>query len=124
MGMSGYAELLIMVIFAVIVVVALLLIARFLGPYRMLPSKLTTYECGVEPFGDARGRFSVKFFMIGIAFLIFDIEVALLFPWAVKLMGFKHEGLGKIAFIEGAIFVIALLIGLIYILRRRILEWE
>ncbi len=122
--MSGYGELLIIVIFSALVVVVLLLIAMFLGPQRKVPAKLTTYECGVEPFGDARARFSVKFFMIGIAFLIFDVEVALLFPWAVKLLGFKYEGLGKIAFLEGTIFVIVLLIGLIYIIRRSILEWE
>lgn len=122
--MSGYPELLIMVVFSAIVVFILLLIARFIGPYRMNPSKMTTYECGVEPFGDARGGFSVKFFMIGIAFLIFDVEVALLFPWAVKLMGFKYEGLGKIAFFEGVIFVLVIFIGLVYILKRRVLEWE
>lgn len=122
--MSEYGSLLIMAAFSVVIVIVLLLIARYLGPYRPEPSKLTTYECGVQPFGDARGRFNVKFFLLGIAFLIFDVEVALLFPWGVKLLSFKREGLGGIAFFEGAIFVLALFVGLLYLIWRKALEWE
>ncbi len=122
--MSGYGELIFLFIFSLVVVIILILIARFIGPYRPYPSKRTTYECGVEPFGDARTRFSVKFFLVAIAFLIFEVEVVLLFPWAVKLLSFKYEGLAKIALIEGLIFILALFIGLFYIIWRKALEWE
>lgn len=119
-----YLWLLMLFLFAVVVVGVMLLIARYIGPYRPYPQKLTTYECGVEPFGEARAPFQVKFFLIAIAFLIFDIEAVLTFPWAVKFLRFKYEGLAKFVFIEGFVFIAILFVGFLYLIGRKVFEWE
>lgn len=119
-----YLWLLLLFLFSVVVVIVMILIARFLGPYRPYPAKLTTYECGVEPFGEARAPFQVKFFLVAIAFLIFDIEAVLMFPWAVKFLGFKYEGLGNLVLVEGLIFIGILFVGFLYLIGRKAFEWE
>ncbi len=81
--------------------------------------KLSTYECGQRPFEDARGRFSVKFYLIAILFIIFDIEVVFLYPWAVI-----YRKLGLFGLIEMGIFLLILLAGYFYILKKGALKWE
>lgn len=110
------ALLLILVLGMAFVIV---LLSRFLG--RRIPSKdkLSTYECGIEPTGNARGRFPVKFFLIAILFIIFDIEIVFLYPWAVVFKKLKVFGL-----IEMGIFLFILLIGYFYIVKKGALRWE
>ena len=81
--------------------------------------KLMTYECGVDPIGSARRRFSVKFFIVAMLFIIFDIEAVFLYPWAVIFKDLKVFG-----FIEMGVFIAVLFVGLIYVWKKGALEWE
>lgn len=103
---------------------AFLLLSTLFGPSRPLASKLDVYECGVPITGDARERFSVKFFLIAMIFLIFDVEVVFLFPWAVLLKDFKSVGLGAAIFFPMLIFLGVLGVGLLYEWKRGTLDWE
>jgi NADH-quinone oxidoreductase subunit A len=81
--------------------------------------KLSAYECGFEPFDDARARFDVRFYLVAILFIIFDLEVAFLFPWAISL-----KGIGVFGFWSMMVFLIVLTIGFVYEWRKGALEWE
>ena len=81
--------------------------------------KLSAYECGFEPFDDTRGRFDVRFYLVAILFIIFDLEVAFLFPWAVAL-----QDIGTFGFWSMMIFLVVLSIGFVYEWRKGALEWE
>jgi len=83
------------------------------------PEKLSTYECGFEAFTDARGRFDVRFYLVAILFIVFDLEVAFLFPWAVSL-----GGIGVLGFWSMVIFLGVLTVGFVYEWRKGALEWE
>ena len=102
-------------VIALAMVVSSLLIARQ-KPY---PEKLTAYECGFEAFGDARGRFDVRFYLVAILFIIFDLEVAFLFPWAVSL-----GDIGMFGFLSMLGFLGVLTVGFIYEWCKGALEWE
>ena len=101
--------------------VAILILALSYLFGRRVPTKekLSPYECGVQPIGDARGRFSVKFYLIAILFIIFDIEVVFLYPWAVIYRKLKLFGL-----VEMGIFILILLVGYFYIIKKGALKWE
>jgi NADH-quinone oxidoreductase subunit A len=103
---------------------AFLLLSYSFGPKKPDAEKLDVYECGVPITGDARERFSVKFFLIAMIFLIFDVEVVFLFPWAVLLKEFKAAGSGLALFIPMLIFLVVLGVGLLYEWRRGTLDWE
>jgi NADH-quinone oxidoreductase subunit A len=99
---------------------AVILLASFLVARRRPDvEKLSPYECGFEPFEDARGRFDVRFYLVAILFIIFDLEVAFLFPWAVSL-----GNIGLLGFWSMMIFLGVLTIGFIYEWRKGALEWE
>jgi len=99
---------------------ALILLASFvIARQRPDSEKLSSYECGFEPFEDARSRFDVRFYLVAILFIIFDLEVAFLFPWAVSL---GHIGL--LGFWSMMIFLAVLTIGFVYEWRKGALEWE
>jgi NADH-quinone oxidoreductase subunit A len=98
-----------------VMVVASLLIAR----QRPDPAKLSPYESGFEPFSDARMRFDVRFYLVAILFIIFDLEVAFLFPWAVSL-----GNIGLFGFWSMMVFLAVLTIGFIYEWKKGALEWE
>lgn len=93
--------------------------AALLGPKRPTAAKLATYECGMSPVGTARQRFPVKFYLFAMMFLVFDIEAAFFYPWAVVFMGLRWFG-----YIEMLLFVVVLLIGYFYILKKGAFEWE
>ena len=103
---------------------AFLLLSYTFGPKKPDPSKLSVYECGVPLTGDARERFSVKFFLVAMIFLIFDVEVVFLFPWAILLKDFKLAGQGAAIFFPMLIFLIVLGVGLLYEWKRGTLDWE
>ncbi|MBM4159883.1 MAG: NADH-quinone oxidoreductase subunit A [Ignavibacteria bacterium] len=92
---------------------------EWLGPRRPTDEKLSTYESGMEPVRTARERFSVKFYMVAVLFILFDIEVVFLYPWAVA---FKE--LGVAGYITMTVFIVILLIGLFYVWRKGALEWD
>ena len=89
-----------------------------LGPKKPNPIKEATYECGVEPVGEAWIQFKPQYYIFALVFLVFDVEAVFLFPWAVKL-----GQLGLYAVVEGIIFVSILIIGLVYTWRKGMLEW-
>ena len=99
---------------------ALMLAASWLlGPKRPEREKLTTYECGFEAFQDTRGKFNVRYYLVAILFIIFDLEVAFLFPWAVSL-----GTVGLFGFWSMMVFLLVLTIGFVYEWRKGALEWE
>ncbi len=100
-------------------VIAMMLITHFLGPKRSTKEKLENFECGIEGLGNARSPFSVKYFMIAILFVLFDVEVIFMYPWAVN---FKE--LGLFGFVEMIIFTALLLAGFLYIYLKGALNWE
>jgi len=99
--------------------VALLGIGAVLGPRSKNATKIAPYECGFEAFEDARMKFDVRYYLIAILFIIFDLEIAFLFPWAVV---FKN--LGAVGFIEMLVFLLLLLLGFVYCWKKGALEWE
>lgn len=113
-----YLPLLIVFLFAGIIVLSLLLIAYLLGPKRSSPIKGEPFESGNPPRGDARIRFSVKFYLVAMLFLIFDIEVVFLYPWAILF-----RRLGVFGLVEMGIFLLILVVGFIYVWKKGALEW-
>ena len=93
--------------------------SEWFGPKNPNPEKLSTYESGMEPVGTARERFSVKFYLVAMLFIIFDIEVVFLYSWAVV---FKQLGIP--AFIEMFIFIAILFLGYFYVIRKGALQWD
>jgi NADH-quinone oxidoreductase subunit A len=96
-----------------------ILASSLIVPRRVAPEKMSAYECGVDPVGDARGRFNIKFYMIAVLFILFDIEAVFLYPWAVAF-----NALGLYGLIEMVLFIVILLVGYLYLLKKRALEWE
>ncbi len=108
-----------MFIVALTVVIALLVVTHWLGPKRKTKIKDDTFECGIPVQGNARIPFSVKYFLVAILFVLFDVEVIFMYPWAVN---FKN--LGLLGFVEMLTFVAFLLVGFYYILKKGALKWE
>ena len=104
---------------ALAVVIAILLATHWLGPKRKTKIKDDTFECGIEVKGNARFPFSVKYFLVAILFVLFDVEVIFMYPWAVN---FKE--LGSTGMIEMFIFMATLLAGFIYIIKKGALDWD
>jgi NADH-quinone oxidoreductase subunit A len=114
-----YLPILMQVGLAVIFVVATIIGSSFLGPKRSSASKDKNFECGVESFGNARVPFSVKYFLVAIQFVIFDVEVIFMYPWAVN---FREMGMD--AFIKMLIFMSLIVVGFYYLKKKGALEWE
>ncbi|TAE01900.1 MAG: NADH-quinone oxidoreductase subunit A [Bacteroidetes bacterium] len=100
-------------------VIATMIATHLLGPKRNSEIKDETWECGIEPVGDARTPISVKYFLIAILFVLFDVEVIFLYPWAVNF-----KALGWFGFFEMLLFMALLLFGFYYIIKRDVLKWE
>jgi NADH-quinone oxidoreductase subunit A len=113
-----YFPVLVMFFFAGVVVLSLLLLAQLLGPRRTSAIKGEPFESGNPPKGDARVRFSVKFYLVAMLFLIFDIEVVFLYPWAILF-----RELGLFGLVEMAVFLFIVVIGFIYVWKKGALEW-
>ena len=94
-------------------------LSSIIVPRRRNTVKNSAYECGVEPVGDARERFSVKFYLVAVLFILFDIEAVFLYPWAVSF----HQ-LGLYGLIEMVLFILILFVGYAYLLKKRALEWD
>ena len=114
-----FIPVLIMFIFALGLAVTLLVLSNFVGPKRKSASKLSPYECGVAPEGDTKGRFSVKYYLIGALFILFDVETIFLFSWAVIFKDLK-----MLAFVELIVFLFVIVAGYLYALRKGALEWQ
>ncbi len=94
------------------------LLSHWRGPRHPTPEKLAPYECGMPPVGDARERHPVKFYLVAMIFLLFDIEVAFLYPWAMALRDLRWVG-----FVQVVVFLALLLAGYVYVWRKGVLDW-
>ena len=105
-----------------VVGVAPIVLGRLLGPHRPDEEKNSAYACGFEAFEDARMKFDVRYYLVAILFIIFDLEIAFLFPWAVVLG--EQGGIGMFGFLAMVVFLGILVVGFIYEWRKGALEWE
>ncbi len=117
--MHSFAPVFILFLVAAALAGVIVLLASVTGPRRVTRKKLEVFECGSQPIGTARERFPVKFYLVAILFIIFDIEVVFLYPWAIKLRAF-----GLFGFLEMVFFVGILLLGLLYVWKKGALEWD
>ena len=117
--LTEFGRVFIFLIIGAIFVAAGLAAAWLIRPHRWYPSKTSTYECGETPFGDAIIKFNIRFYVVALIFLIFDVEVVFLFPWAVVF-----QKLGLFAFVEMMIFLAILFVGYAYVWVKGDLEWD
>ncbi|MCX7879111.1 MAG: NADH-quinone oxidoreductase subunit A [Ignavibacteria bacterium] len=122
--LSEFGVVLIFFIFGVLFVALGLFVAAIIRPNKPNPLKLSTYECGEQPIGTPWIRFNVRFYVVALVFLLFDVEIVFLLPWAVVIDHFKGLGLGLFIFVEMLIFVLILLFGFIYVWAKGDLDWE
>lgn len=126
--MINYVPILLIFIVATGVAAVLIIFSRLAGRNRPTPEKLMPYECGVEPVGTARERQSVKFYLVAMAFLLFDIEAVFLVPWAVVFRNVLTDPIyGPLKYVfygEMMLFMVVLFVGLVYVWRKGILEWS
>ena len=116
---ESYVPLLILFTLSAGAAVAFVVISTILSPRRPTPQKEMAYESGMIPLGDTRARFSVKFYVVAISFIVFDLETVFLIPWAVEL-----KELGWSAFVAVSLFVVVLAVGLLYEWKKGGLEWD
>lgn len=114
-----YFPVLVQITIAVVVAAALVALSYFIGKRVKDRVKDSPYECGIAPTGSARERFSVKFYLVGIVFILFDIEAVFLYPWAVV-----YRELKMFAFVEMLLFVILILVGFFYVWKKGALDWS
>ena len=120
-----YLPLLMQVVVAFGLGAAMVLASRFIGRHRNTDVKLSAYECGVEVVGDARGRFSVRFYMVAMFFILFDVEAVFMMPWAVIYKEMPAiTGSRLFGFWEILVYLGFVAVGLFYIVRKGILDWS
>tara|TARA_A100000164_G_scaffold126542_1_gene112273 strand:+ start:207 stop:575 length:369 start_codon:yes stop_codon:yes gene_type:complete len=117
--LSEYLSIIIFLFIALFLSAGFILINFLASPYNPDPEKLSTYECGFEAFDDSRMEFDVRFYLVAILFIIFDLEIAFLFPWAISL-----GNIGALGFWSMMFFLGVLTIGFIYEWKKGALEWE
>jgi len=114
-----YIPLVLLAGFVILHAVGMLVASQVLSPHRPTPLKASPYESGMPPLGDTHERFSVRFYMIAMLFIIFDIETVFMIPWAVAF-----RQLGLTGLVEMIVFVVILLVGYVYAWKRGALDWE
>ena len=121
---GDYIPLMIILIVAVGLASVLVGLSWILGPKKPSAAKLAPYECGVTPVGSARERFPVKFYLIAMLFIVFDIETVFLYPWAVTFTRWNSHALQVFSLMEMVVFIIILFVGYIYVWQKGAFEWE
>ncbi len=116
--MSEWTFIAILALVSVVTPLAPILLGRLLGPHKPNPAKNSTYECGIETYGDTWVQFKVQYYIFALVFLVFDIEVVFLYPWAVA-----YNRLGLFGAVAGIVFIVTLAEALIYAWRKGALEW-
>ena len=122
--LADYVPLLVLMVIAVVLASALVGMSWILGPKKPSAAKLAPYECGVTPVGSARERFPVKFYLIAMLFIIFDIETVFLYPWAVTFTRWNTHSLQIFSLSEMVVFIVILFVGYIYVWQKGAFEWE
>jgi NADH-quinone oxidoreductase subunit A len=115
---ANYVPVFIFVLIIVIAMPAALLVAKLVRPAKPNKNKAMAYECGVDPIGDSRARYSVRFYVIAILFVVFDVETIFLFPWAVQ-----YKALGLFGLVEMLVFLGILIAGYVWVWKKGALEW-
>ena len=122
--LASYVPLLILIALVVVSAVAIVVLSHLFSSTRPTPTKHEPYESGMPPLGTARERFDVKFYLVGVLFIVFDIEVVFMLPWAVAFRQLDILGLGMLgALVEMVVFVAVLVVGYVYLWKRGALEW-
>ena len=121
---ARYLPLLIHIAIAAILATAMVLLSYFIGQHKFNPAKMSQYECGMQPVGDAKQRFTVKFYLVAMLFILFDVEAVFLYPWAIVGQGLKASGLGLFWFLEMLVYILILLAGLWYVWKKGVLDWN
>ena len=117
--LTDYFSIILFLIIAIILSFGFIVVNFIFSPKKPDPEKLSAYECGFEPFDDSRMEFDVRFYLVAILFIIFDLEIAFLFPWAISL-----GKIGFLGFITMMIFLVILTVGFIYEWKKGALDWE
>jgi NADH-quinone oxidoreductase subunit A len=118
-NLENYLPVLLFILVGAAVGVAPMVLGKLLGPSKPDAAKLSPYECGFEAFEDARMQFDVRYYLVAILFILFDLEIAFLFPWAVSL-----DTIGFVGFLSMMVFLAILVVGFIYEWSRGALDWE
>src|SRR5438045_6304012 len=124
-NLSAYLPILLMFIVSAGFAVTMILVSQLVGQRKRTRAKMMPYECGKDPVGSARERFSVKFYLIAMIFILFDIEVIFLVPWAVvfKTLASPAYGLRSLVYVEMMVFVALLLAGYVYVVKKGAFDW-
>ncbi|HNV85307.1 MAG TPA: NADH-quinone oxidoreductase subunit A [Arenimonas sp.] len=117
--LSEYWPILLFLAVSSVIGISLMVLGSLLGPQRPSSEKLSPYECGFEAFEDARMQFDIRYYLIAILFIAFDLEIAFVFPWAIIF-----RSLGMVGLVEMGIFMGLLVLGFVYIWKKGALEWE
>jgi NADH-quinone oxidoreductase subunit A len=120
---ANYLPLLMHFIVAGLLAGAIVTLSWIIGQRKPNRAKLSPYECGMTPVGDARERFSVKFYLVAMLFILFDVEAVFLYPWAVILKDLKKAGQGLFGFVEMLVYIGIVLVGFFYIWKKGALDW-
>ena len=125
-ALIDYLPILLMFVVAAGFAVTNVLLTQLVGQHKSTRTKLMPYECGKDPVGSARERFSVKFYLIAMIFILFDIELIFLMPWAVvfKSLASQGGGMRTLIYVEMMVFVALLLVGYVYVLKKGLFEWN
>ncbi len=123
--LTSYLPVLLMFLVAVGFAGGNVLLSQYVGQHKATRTKTMPYECGKDPVGSARERFSVKFYLIAMIFILFDIELIFMMPWAVVFKKLTlQDGLGSLAYYEMMLFVLLLLVGYVYVWKKGLFEWS
>jgi len=121
--LESYIPIILVLSFALIFAVVMINLSSLLGPDKPNKEKLSTYESGMEPIGTARERFSVKYYMVAVSFILFDLEVVFLYPWAISFLNFPKPEM-VYSLVVALIFIFILVVGLIYEYKKGVLKWD
>lgn len=117
--LENYLPIVILAVIALVLAILLMTLSRVLGPYRPNKNKLSPYESGMDPVGEADERYSISFYLVAMAFIVFDIEVVFLYPWTVQYL---DAGVGTL--VSMIIFILELFVGLVYLIKKGMLDWD
>jgi NADH-quinone oxidoreductase subunit A len=117
--LAEYLPIVIFLGIATLLSLVVVILPKILATEKPEKNKLTSYECGFDAFGDARGKFDIQFYLVAILFIIFDLEIAFLIPWAINL-----KAIGQFGFWSMMVFLTVLTVGFIYEWKKGALEWE
>jgi NADH-quinone oxidoreductase subunit A len=122
--LQAYLPIVVLVVISTTLAVAIVVLGHLFGPHQPTQRKSEPYESGMRPIGPAMRRMPVRFYLVAVLFILFDIEVVFFLPWAVTLQSFIKDGLGVFAFVEMVVFIAILLVGYLWLWQKGALEWE